>query len=521
MSCGQIALKQLGITPEMYYASEIDKHAIKQTQLNFPATVQLGDVVFLRRAMCFKSNIADKLNRSIWLSEETKKRFNKLRSIKWNKIDLVLAGSPCQGFSFAGKQLAFNDPRSKLFFEFIKILNHIRTLNPNVLFLLENVNMKKSHMRIISEYCGVFPVNINSNLVSAQNRDRWYWTNIRTKQVGLFGEIHSDIPQPKDKGIFLRDILEEEVDEKYYVSQAVLNRMNNPHKCFTPKINPDKTGCLSTGNNSAKMSFDSGTTFISIDGKAPTQRAATGRSLDKKHNYQFVKLNIEGKVSKDQNKSSCFTAGAHSGGYHSDMDLICVAMRGREACLTPKRTEYGKAIRKDYEAGKIKEHRKNIQELEPRTDGKTNCLTSVQKDNLIIQRPRGNNKGNVFDGKTPTLSACAWEQNNLLCKKEIIQLNPSIESGGTQPYQQDRIYDVNGISPALCAGHGGMGCNVVIDRIRRLTPIECSRLQTIPSWYKWECSDTQIYKMLGNGWTVDVIAHILSFMKEKLNINVA
>lgn len=465
MSCGQIALKQLGIIPEKYYASEIDKHAIKQTQLNFPDTIQLGNVTKWKE----------------W-------------DIDWRSIDLILAGSPCQGFSFAGKQLAFDDPRSKLFFVFIDILNHIRSLNPDVLFLLENVNMKKSHMKIISEYCGVFPVNINSNLVSAQNRDRWYWTNIKTKQVGLFGEVYVDITQPEDKGIFLRDILESEVDEKYYVSQAVLDRMNNPHKNFSPKVDPEKTGCLSTGNNSAKMSFDSGTTFISVDGKAPTQRNATGRSLDRKHNYQFIKLNIEGKVSPNQNKSSCFTAGAHSGGYHSDMDLICVAMRGRED---------------------------GLQHLEPQTTGKTNCLTSVQKDNLIIQRSRGNNKGGLFEGKTPTLSACAWEQNNLLCKREVIQLNPATDSGGIQPYQQDRIYDVNGISPALLAEMSSGTHAIATDRIRRLTPVECSRLQTIPSWYRWKCSDTQIYKMLGNGWTVDVIVHILSSMKEKLNINVA
>ena len=508
MSCGQIALKQLGIIPEVYYASEIDKHAIKQTQLNFPDTIQLGDVTKWKE----------------W-------------DIDWKSIDLVLAGSPCQGFSFAGKQLAFDDPRSKLFFVFIDILNHIRSLSPDVLFLLENVNMKKAHMRIISEYCGVFPVNINSNLVSAQNRDRWYWTNIRTKQVGLFGEVYTDIPQPEDKGIFLRDILEDEVDEKYYVSQAVLDRMNNPHKNFSPKVDPEKTGCLSTGNNSAKMSFDSGTTFISVDGKAPTQRNATGRSLDRKHNYQFIKLNIEGKVSSNQNKSSCFTAGAHSGGYHSDMDLICVAMRGRN----PDNPS-------DRRAGSPTEQR-----LEPNTSGKTNCLTSVQKDNLILQRSRGNNTGGIFEGKTPTLSASAWEQNNLLCERQrrnyksqdekanaflstlhkgsqangmtlvkgIIQLNHAKDSGGVQPYQQDRIYDVNGIAPALCSGHGGMGCNVNTDRIRRLTPTECARLQTIPDWYKWECSDTQQYRMLGNGWTVDVIAHILSFIKEKLNINVA
>lgn len=468
MSCGQIALKQLGIIPERYYASEVDKHAIKQTQLNFPDTIQLGDVTKWRE----------------W-------------DIDWKSIDLLLAGSPCQGFSFAGKQLAFDDPRSKLFFVFIDILNHIRSLNPAVLFLLENVNMKKSHMRIISEYCGVFPVNINSNLVSAQNRDRWYWTNIRTKQVGLFGEVYVDIPQPEDKGIFLRDILESQVDEKYYVSQAVLDRMNSPHKNFSPKVDPKKTECLSTGNISAKMSFDSGTTFISVDGKALAQRCATGRSLDKKHNYQFIKVNIEGKVSPNQNKSSCFTAGAHSGGYHSDMDLICVAIRGREASyLTPKRTEYGKSIRKDYEAGKINERRRSMQQLEPRYDGKTNCLTSVQKDNFILI-PEATKKGftvishgECFDFTQPNSKTRRGRKMVEKCNCVMAQTRPEYFR-----------YD------------GG--------RIRRLTPVECSRLQTIPSWYRWGCSDTQIYKMLGNGWTVDVIVHILSFMKEKLNINVA
>ena len=152
MSCGQIALKELGCAVK-YYASEIDKYAIKQTQLNFPNTIQLGDV-------------------NNWMGW----------NLDWSSIDLVLAGSPCQGFSFAGKQLAFDDPRSKLFFVFVEILNHIKKFNQDVKFLLENVNMKKSHLRVISEYVGVFPVNINSNLVSAQNRDRWYWTNIRTKK---------------------------------------------------------------------------------------------------------------------------------------------------------------------------------------------------------------------------------------------------------------------------------------------------------------------------------------------------
>lgn len=400
MSCGRIALRELGIEPEHYYASEIDKFAISQTRLNFPDTIHLGDVTKWRE----------------W-------------EIDWGTIDLILAGSPCQGFSFAGKQLAFDDPRSKLFFVFVDILNHVKALNPDVFFLLENVNMKKEHMRVITEYCGVHPVNINSNLVSAQNRNRWYWTNIRTRKVGLFGEIHSDIPQPKDEGILLRDILEEEVDEKYYLSEKAIRYISN----------------------------------------------------DKRMEKRFTQI--------DGDKAPCLLAGGHGAGNHSDMDLI-------------------------------------------------------------LQRPRGNNKGNVFRGKTPTLSSNAWEQNNVL--HSIIQLNESKESGGIQPYQQNRVYDANGQCPALLAEMSGRSHAILSVRqkrnlkdqdgksnsllassykgsqangmtlvetssIRRLTPIECSRLQTVPDWYKWDCSDTQIYRLLGNGWTIKVIRHILSFLKKDIH----
>ena len=122
MSCGQIALNRIGITPENYYASEIDKHAITVTQANYPNTIQLGDVTKWRE----------------W-------------DIDWSSIDLLIGGSPCQGFSFAGKQLAFDDPRSALFFVYVDILNHIRSLNPGVKFLLENVKMKKEHLAVITE----------------------------------------------------------------------------------------------------------------------------------------------------------------------------------------------------------------------------------------------------------------------------------------------------------------------------------------------------------------------------------
>ena len=169
MSCGQIALERAGINVSKYYAAELDKYAITVTQANYPATIQLGDVTRWRE----------------W-------------DIDWASIDLLIGGSPCQGFSFAGKQLAFDDPRSKLFFVYVDILNHIRSVNPDVKFLLENVKMKKEYLDVISEQLGVQPVFINSALVSAQNRQRFYWASWE------FG-------QPNDKGAVLADILEDGV----------------------------------------------------------------------------------------------------------------------------------------------------------------------------------------------------------------------------------------------------------------------------------------------------------------------
>ena len=161
ISCGYVALQRAGFEVTHYYASEINKYAMQVNKKNYPNTIQLGDVKDWR---------------------------------KWDlqDIDLIMGGSPCQGFSLAGKQLNFDDPRSKLFFDFVDILNHYK---PKY-FLLENVKMKKDSQNIITEYMGVPPILINSALVSAQNRRRLYWTNI------------PHVNHPEDKEIMLADILE-------------------------------------------------------------------------------------------------------------------------------------------------------------------------------------------------------------------------------------------------------------------------------------------------------------------------
>lgn len=164
MSCGQIALSKIDKNVTNYFASEVDKYAIQVTNKNFPNTKQLGDVT-------------------------------KIKIKVLPKIHLLIGGSPCQGFSFAGKQLNFSDPRSRLFFEFAADLRFIQEfINPDVKFILENVKMKKEYEDVISKFTGVEPIRINSSLLSAQNRERLYWTNIEGVTI------------PEDKGINLIDI---------------------------------------------------------------------------------------------------------------------------------------------------------------------------------------------------------------------------------------------------------------------------------------------------------------------------
>ena len=178
ISCGRLAFERVGIEVEQYLASEIDSNAIAISEKNHKDIIRLGDV-------------------TQW------------RNWKLPKIDIVIGGSPCQGFSRAGKCLNFNDPRSVLFFEYVDILNSIREQNPDVLFLLENVKMKNEWKDVISEYLGVQPIEINSSLVSGQNRLRLYWTNIPRVQI------------PEDKGINLIDILEEPISGNYVRTEGI------------------------------------------------------------------------------------------------------------------------------------------------------------------------------------------------------------------------------------------------------------------------------------------------------------
>lgn len=332
MSCGQIALERLGIKVDKYYASEIDKYAIQVAQKNYPNTIQLGDVRDWR---------------------------------EWNlpKIDLLIGGSPCQGFSFAGKQLNFEDPRSKLFFEFVDVLKHVK---PRY-FLLENVKMKKESQDIISKYLGVEPIEINSSLVSAQNRVRLYWTNI------------PDIQQPEDKRIYWGDVREHGVEaESYYYTEKALDWIcrHGYRKNKTLKVHSDQE-------------------------KMQMLEASHHKKYSSQRFFGILDDGIDNGVQKQ----------------------AIAAMRGRYIDKDKKETK---------------------QFIEFRRDGKSNSLTTVLKDNIVV------------------------------------------------PFEH---YE-----------------KVLADNFayRYITPLECERLQTVPDGYTEGVSNTQRYKMLGNGWTVDVIAHIFS-----------
>ena len=175
ISCGQVALERAGIPIEIYYASEIDKYAIQITQKNYPNTVQLGDVTKID----FKEFIG--------------------------KIDLIMGGIPCQDLSIAGKRAGLQGERSGLFYKFVEA---IETIKPKYFLLENNVGMPQEAYEEISRLMGCYPIEINSALVSAQTRKRYYWTNIGDKNYNLFGFPTVAIPQPENKGILLKDVLE-------------------------------------------------------------------------------------------------------------------------------------------------------------------------------------------------------------------------------------------------------------------------------------------------------------------------
>jgi DNA-cytosine methyltransferase len=402
MSCGQIALNKLGVKYDKYFACEIDKYAMQVTQHNFPDTIQLGDVQFV-----------------------TKETFGN------HKIDLVIGGSPCQGFSFAGKQLNFEDPRSALFFEFVRL---VKELKPKY-FLLENVKMKKESQDIISKYMGVEPIEINSSLVSAQTRKRLYWTNI------------PNVSQPEDKGVVLRDII-----ESGYIDDRMVNEGKS--HCLTARY-PGAVWWNSIERRQRTM-----VSLEQVDDKLrhpeATKKGYAEASEDEGLDLTFPKSKTRrGRAMKD--KSNCLTAASHEMGVVIDPSKVGKFEEEdkelRPATIVGRRLNE-RGVREDYNRDVPITQCLQVKH----NSDKSGTLTTVDKDNVLSENEPGRYPDAYNDKKL------SW---------------------------------------------------------RKLTPLECERLQTVPDGHslvlddngKQLVSNSQRYKMLGNGWTVDVITHILKNME--------
>lgn len=366
MSCGRITLSELGIPVKKYYASEVDKFAIKATMQNFPDTIQLGDVRELDVSLL-------------------------------DKIDLIIGGSPCTNLSMSGKRKGLStkegmevldlktylelkengfefEGQSYLFWEYIRIYHELIKRGDNPKFFLENVEMGKKWESVFNETMGRKGIHINSALVSAQNRRRIYWT-----------DIHDDIPQPEDRGILLKDILEEEVDEKYFLSDKMIE-------------------CLK--------------------GRVKTEKFSPVQFSPIKFPYEQKARTINTRLFKMGDNDNYIQVGNNDG---STQPCVIIATPNIADITIPN-----------------KYIKKNIRSI----DDKAHTLLATS------------HKGAMANGMT------------------------LVDNGNF--------------------------------RIRRLTPTECARLQTVPEWYIWDgISDTQRYKMLGNGWNIETIKHIFKYLKKQ------
>jgi len=347
---------------------------------------------------------------------------------------LVIGGSPCQGFSFAGKQLNFNDPRSKLFFEFVRA---VKTIKPKY-FLLENVKMKQEFQDIISEQLGVRPIEINSSLVSAQNRKRLYWTNIPNVTV------------PVDKGILLKDILHEFTD---IPEKSLLNIRNFEHvnRDFGSKAQ-DITGAEKSTTLTAAMGTGGGNIPYMFDwlNKYIVPFDKTLEILDKE-----VAKGKVGYFGKDSQANRVYYI-------HDKAVTLCGEAGG------------GAAKMGQYLIG-------------------------------VVKRGHGaRNDGIDNESKMPTITSNSWEQNNHILFGCITPDRVEKRQNGQRFNDGQKFYTLTAQDR-----HGVL----VEGYIRKLTPVECERLQTLPDGWTGGVSDSQRYKALGNGWTVDVIAHIFGGLK--------
>lgn len=526
ISCGHVALERAGIPIEVYYASEIDKYAIQITQKNYPNTIQLGDI----NNIDFTQFIG--------------------------KVDLVMGGSPCQDLSIAGKRAGLQGDRSGLFYKFVEA---IETIKPKCFLLENNVGMPQDAYEEISRLMGCYPVEINSALVSAQTRKRYYWTNIGPQNYNLFGFPTVAIPQPENKGILLKDVLESGYGVAVEERGTKLNYSQNKASCLMARDykgfgNQQMTGvaepiCINIPGTVTVRKYEVDTEKLKT--VLREHKNLTNKDIAEKLNQPITKvehwfrtddcfaipdadiwlqlkalLNIQTdefdkSIMEFETKEGSYDKATRK--YSVDGKMSTLMAAGNDEIIQPlkipENTVKGYAEINQGECMDLTHLNSKTRRGRAMID-KCNCLQTQSEFYQYIKpcalRNRGNGKEPEFNNTDKANALTSVQTDSMVL--EPLRLKQYEKSQG----QAQRVYSVRGKSVVLNANGGGQGGKTGLYKIdlpdgeyliRKLTPLECERLQTLPDGYTEGVSNTQRYKAIGNGWTVDVIAHIFSFIE--------
>lgn len=483
MACGMIAMQLAGVEVESYDAYEIDKYAIKTAQHNFPMIKEHGDV--------FNADFT-----------------------QYEGVDFLVGGSPCTYWSIAqtkNRETVASGMGWELFSQYVRALHEAK---PKYFIYENNKSMSKQIRASIDKAFGFEAVLINSALVSAQNRQRLYWVGIRNED-GSYSKVN--VEQPADRGILLKDVLD----------SAVARDLTSNDKAYTLTASYDGACAWNTIERhqrnmvaepvSFSMVGDFGNRKVSVSDKAYCLAANPSSDMSARV-AEPINVTADG-------KAQCLRATCYKDG-----------IRNIIANEIDKKTGVAEPINDIYQVGAM-----------PRPDGKTNTLTTVLKDNQIMEPLQyaelseeyykgcadGNlvgmieNKGKYKNGKQPSQQYRVYScEDKSVCvdadqrKHYIIPYSIEFDDDGRpiksigKDGKEITIYEVKDGKITIKGKQYPIKLKDGYYIIRKLTVSECKRLQTVPEWYEFPVSNSQAYKMLGNGWTVDVIAHILKGLKE-------
>ena len=506
MACGMLAFQKAGIAVDNYYAYEIDKYAVQTATHNFPQIQECGDV--------FKGDYT-----------------------QYEGIDYLIGGSVCTYWSIAQSPDKRETTASGIGWDmFSQYVRALKEAEPKYFIYENNKSMANAIRQAITKTFGFEAICINSALVSAQNRQRLYWVGKRNAD-GTYSKV--DVQQPEDRGILLRDVLD--------CYEPVNTTTDGKSYALTTTYYKVGTNPCSMFGEEKRRPRVAEPVNVTADGKAQCLRATcykdgvrniAGNDIDKKTGVaEPVCIASRGRYSDTDSRSSKTDAPTYQH-YEARTDGKTNAVTtvskdnliGEPVCMRYERSERAKQLRKDYESGKIKHGYHEFSELHPRQDGKTNTLSTVQKDNPICEPVRcftlpredgvqtQSKQYRVYniDGKTTTLCA---EGGGMGAKTGLYAI--PIEFDGDIPIKavsgaDGKTYTVYEVKDGNITIKGKTYPIKLVDGyyiIRKLTVSECKRLQTVPEWYEFPVSNTRAYSMLGNGWTIDVIVHLIEATK--------